>query len=634
MSNDKSDIAHTERLEHVDEVHDQGYSVDAEELPHGYFTSPLFVGTFIACGMNLAASTGGFALVAPVIGSINVAIGPSKSIIWLALVYTVCLAVGLTLVGRLSDLFGRRWFFIGGTLLGMIGAIIGATAKTVPVLIGGETLIGLSACTGYSYAFVIGELVPVKHRFLANAVIFAFSIPTAGFGAAVSTAFILYTKAGWRWVYYLLIILNGVTAVLYALFYYPPTFHMKHGSSSISTWIKNFDFVGLVLYIAGLALFILGLASGGDGLYPWKSPQVISFIVVGFFCLVSLAVYESKVKLSEPLIPVHLFKDRGYVAATISLSLGASVYYSQAIIWPGMAANVYGQDRPMWAGWVATLVGLGITVGEMIGGGLAKPLGRTKWQCIVMFSLGTLFLGLMAVNTIDTPTMAMALVFFASAFIGYNEALVLPICSIRIRDQQEIGTAVGVAGSVRSAISTIASTIYSTVLATRLGQTIPNGVPPALISAGLPAASVPAYLEAIAAGGTAAALAAVDGLTPTIQVAGALAYRVAYLQAYRTIFFVSIGMGVVGIIATCFVPNIDDQMTGGVAATVQSRKDGETLGEKYHHKAVDADMAPARTMYLVRSLDYTLSFLHPRKAALLDNRATSMIRLSQQLQPF
>ena len=79
-----------------------------------------------------------------------------------------------------------------------------------------------------------------------------------------------------------------VTALLYALFYFPPTFHQKHGSDKISSWVKDFDFIGLLLYTAGLVLFILGLSSGGDSLYPWKSAKTISFIVVGFLCLVGL----------------------------------------------------------------------------------------------------------------------------------------------------------------------------------------------------------------------------------------------------------------------------------------------------------------------------------------------------------
>lgn len=195
----------------------------------------------------------------------------------------------------------------------------------------------------------------------------------------------------------------------------------------------------------------------------------------------------------------------------------------------------------------------------------------------------------MAVNKIDTPGTAMALVFVATTFVGYNEALVLPICSIRIKDQQEIGTAVGVAGSARSAISTVASTIYSVVLTVRVGKTIPANVPAAVIGAGLPASSVADYMEAIAAGGSASALAAVKDLTPAVEAAGAMAYRVAYLQAYRTIFYTSIAFGGLAILVSFFIPNIGSQLNNGVAATVQAPQDKETVGDIYHHKTVDVE---------------------------------------------
>ena len=70
------------------------------------------------------ASTGGFAMVAPVLNQINAAVGPSESIIWISLIYTLGLGVGLLVVGTLSDIFGRRWFFVGGTFLGVIGCIV------------------------------------------------------------------------------------------------------------------------------------------------------------------------------------------------------------------------------------------------------------------------------------------------------------------------------------------------------------------------------------------------------------------------------------------------------------------------------------------------------------------------------
>jgi hypothetical protein len=64
----------------------------------------------------------------------------------------------------------------------------------------------------------------------------------------------------------------------------------------------------------------------------------------------------------------------------------------------------------------------------------------------------------MGLTKIDTTGMAMGLVFAATFFVGWNEALVLPICSIVVPDQGEIGRAIGAAGSLRSVISTVAST--------------------------------------------------------------------------------------------------------------------------------------------------------------------------------
>ena len=158
----------------------------------------------------------------------------------------------------------------------------------------------------------------------------------------------------------------------------------------------------------------------------------------------------------------------------------------------------------------------------------------------------------MATNTIYSSSAAIAIVFIACFAVGYNEALSLPICSIAIKDQRDIGTAAGVAGSGRSAISSVASTVYTVVLAAREAKTLSTVVPKKLIAAGLPASSVADYMTAIAEGGTPSALATVKGLTPKIEAAGAVAYRIAYLNAYRTVFYVSIAFGVIAIGVTFF----------------------------------------------------------------------------------
>lgn len=62
----------------------------------------------LATGLGLVSGNGAFGLAAPNMAIINADIGPDANIIWVSLLYTLTLAVSLILVGRLSDLFGRR----------------------------------------------------------------------------------------------------------------------------------------------------------------------------------------------------------------------------------------------------------------------------------------------------------------------------------------------------------------------------------------------------------------------------------------------------------------------------------------------------------------------------------------------
>lgn len=367
-------------------------AADQDELPKGYFWSPFFLGSLAAVCFSLAAAVGGFALVAPILSQVNADIGPDKNIIWVALVYTICLTVGLTLVGRLSDLFGRRWFFVSGTILGLIGCIVCATAQSVNVLIGGEVLVGLSAAAGVSYPFVLGELIPMKYRFAGNSIVYLFQLPTSCFGPAIAYSFILHTSAGWRWCYYYLIIWNGIALLLWILFYHPPTFAMKHGSQRKLDFLKSFDYIGTVLFVAGIVLFLIGLSWGGSA-YPWKSARVVATIVVGGVMLIAFGFWEVFFPGTEPLVPVHLFKNLGWVASTVVLGICGGVFYAFAIIWPSMVSTLYAKPNdPMYTGYVSCIVGLGITVGQVVGGFVAMPLGRVKWQTIITFVLGAVFL--------------------------------------------------------------------------------------------------------------------------------------------------------------------------------------------------------------------------------------------------
>ncbi|KAE9371756.1 fungal trichothecene efflux pump [Stipitochalara longipes BDJ] len=564
----------------VQQVAGEGtFDIDAHDLPKGYFLSPSFIGTMLAVGLAFVGGAGTFSLVAPLLGVINDDIGPDPNYIWIALVITLTLSVGQVLVGRLSDLFGRRWFFILGSALALVGCIVSACATSVPMLIGGSVLVGFASAPQLSYTFVIGEIIPFKHRFHAQIYIYLWVTATTGFGPAIAYALVQHTKHTWRSCYYLMIAINAASTLCWYFCYFPPTFNDKYKHKKTKRQVLiDFDFVGLVLLVGGLLIFLMGISWGGS-LYAWKSAHVIATIVVGFFALVVFVLYETLMPLNEPLIPMHLFKNGPWVATMMVVSLGASVYYAFAIVWPTMVFSLYTSDLT-YGGWLCCVTGCGINAGQLSGGLLARYLGKQRTQIVAGSISMCAFLGACACATPDNKNTVIACMFIGTLSVGFLDSIGLTITGIAIKDQAEIGTAVGVAGSMRTFVSTIAQVVYTVILTNRLEQTIPREVPPALVSAGLPASSVPSFLSAITLG-TPAAFAKVQGLTPSIEAIGVRAYKVASAHAYQTVFYSTIAFSGVCILCALFTPNVDDRMTDKVIVTLHRHHDtDEEIGEK------------------------------------------------------
>jgi MFS family permease len=113
--------------------------------------------------------------------------GPSPYISWVSISRTLALSFSYTIVGRLSDLYGRRWFHIGGNIVSLVGIIMCAVAQNVGTLIGGCTVYGLGEVVQLTFTVALGELVPNKHRPTISSFIFLTNAPFATFGPVIGT---------------------------------------------------------------------------------------------------------------------------------------------------------------------------------------------------------------------------------------------------------------------------------------------------------------------------------------------------------------------------------------------------------------------------------------------------------------
>jgi MFS family permease len=240
-------------------------------------------------------------------------VGPSTASSWVSVGRTLGLTLSYTLIGRLSDIFGRRWFFIGGGVIALIGNIICATSYSMTQLIVGATVYGIGEATQLCFAIAIGELIKNKHRPIVVSLMFGTTAPISTFGPLIgkinpsqpilyliltctlARKFVQHPNLGWRWCFYLAIICNGLSVILFYVFYHPPSFQMLHlEGKTVKQQIKLLDFWGIGFLCSGATLLLLGISWGGSS-YPWMSAGSIAPIVIGGTLLVVFVIYGKEI---------------------------------------------------------------------------------------------------------------------------------------------------------------------------------------------------------------------------------------------------------------------------------------------------------------------------------------------------
>jgi len=517
---------------------------------------------------------------------INKSIGPSKNITWIAIAYTLGLSVGALIVGRLSDVFGRRWFFIGGNILALVGAIISATANHINSIIGGSILGGLAGSVQISFTVAIAELVPNKHRPLWVSGIFLSAFQIACFGPVIAQTLATNTKAGWRWSFYLDIIVSGLSVVLFYFFYHPPTFEMLHKNRSRVEQLKRVDSVGLLLFTGGLAVFLIGL-SWGSGIYPWRSAHVIATVVVGAVALVIFVLYDTFVHPGDPLMPIHLFKSRGYLAMTVTAMVGSCVYYSMNVLWPQQVVYLF-PGTTTHNGWLACIVGSATLVGQIFGGFMCQYIPKTRYILIGSCISLTAFSASMVSLKPEQDTRGIALMFMACFSIGIIETCSLSLAPLACASE-DIGAALGALGSIRSGGASVATAIYSTILSNKLGKYVPKYVTSAALGAGLPQSSLPDLFTNLTAG----TLNLVPGINTRITEAVVAANANAAAQSFKYVWYAVIAFGCLAIIASSLTVDYGEYLTDDVARKMHGKTVGEHKGngehEEVHEKTVDRE---------------------------------------------
>ncbi len=390
---------------------------------------------------------------------------------WVATGYMLASTVVVPIWGKLSDLYGRRPFFLLGMVLFLLGSALSGTSQDMTQLIVYRAIQGLGAGAMMPIVqAIVGDIFPPAERGkwqgMMMAVFGLSSIvgPTAGG--------IITDNWGWRWVFYVNMPI-GAIALLTAGFALPG--HSRHSQHKI-------DYLGSAALLAATVPLLLALSWGGTE-YPWLSPPIVG--LVAFSVVMAVAFWLIEQRASEPIISPGLFSNRIFNVSVIASFLVSAGMFGAIMYLPLFVQGVMGQSAT-GSGAVLTPMMLGFIVSSILGGQVMSRTGRYKLLALGAFLVAAVGMLLLSQMDVDTTN---ATVVRNMAITGLGMGVMMSLFTIVVQNAfpftqlgqvtaslqffRSIGGTIGIA-----LLGTVMSNHFQTAMNANLPEPLKQAVPP------------------------------------------------------------------------------------------------------------------------------------------------------------
>ena len=339
-------------------------------------TAGVLAGTFLA-----AVET---TVVAAAMPTVADQLGGLSYYSWVFSAYLLTSTVSIPLWGKLSDLYGRRRFYLWCIGLFLVGSALSGAAQTMPQLILFRALQGFGAGgllpLGMS---VLGDLYTLEERGrmqgLLSGVWGVASIVGPLTGGYVTELF------SWRWVFYLNIPFGIAAAVAVGSALRDRTTGER----------RPIDYAGAALVMTSVTLLVLAMSGsgldGGAAGAPWVVP---AYGGAGGFALLLVRVER---RAAEPMVPLDLLSDRMVAALAgtgllVGVAMFSAIAYVPLFVQEGLGGSAVEAGRaltPLILGWVV----MSMITGRVVLRIGYRPMVLTGLTCVTLGFLGLTRIG-------------------------------------------------------------------------------------------------------------------------------------------------------------------------------------------------------------------------------------------------
>ena len=440
------------------------------DAPAPFTLSPQSRRIFIGLLLGMLVASVSQTIVGPAMPRIVAELGGMDHYSWVATAAMLVSAISVPIVGKLSDLYGRRPFYLGGLAIFMLGSILAGSALSFWWLVAARAIqgLGMGIIMPLSQT-IIGDIIPPRQRGKYQGYMGVVFGLTSVAGPLVGG--VITDSLGWRWLFYITIPIGLVALFVIARFLDLPHERRK---AVIDVW-------GIVTMSVGVTATLLALSWGGIT-YPWGSPVIIGLLVGGVLLLIAFVLIELRVP--EPVVPLQLFKTSIFTFANLGAFGMSMVMFGSIIYVPIYAQGVLGVNAAT-SGLITLPLMLGLVLVGLVAGIMITRTGRYKELMLVgavLLGVGALLLTrLSATSSVWDVTIGVGLIGVGLGALSQQYTLVVQNAVSR----RDLGVATAALQFFRNVGATVGTAVFGTVLSSGLDDAIFRHLPPEL-AASLP----------------------------------------------------------------------------------------------------------------------------------------------------
>ena len=441
--------------------------VKNESMPQKIMTRQQRTVTLIGALLSMFMSSLNQTVIGTAMPRIIIELGGFAHYTWVATGFLITSTITVPIVGKLSDMYGRKRFYLIGQGIFIIGSLLSGFSQTITQLILFRAFQGIGAGMMMANTVaIVADLFPPaergKYSGMMTGIMGLSSIIGPTLGGFITDAL------SWHWVFWVNIPI-GVSIVILIFFFFPD---IKPENIK-----RRVDFAGVATFILALVPAMLALSWGGVE-QPWGSAPILGLLAFSLMMGILFLIIETRTE--EPLIPLSLYKNKIFRISQIIIFLMGMGMFGSLIFIPLFFQGVLGASATISGSFMTPMM-LGLVVGSFTSGQFLSRAGG-HYRIQGMIGLGAMAVGMGLISRMTTQTgfsMAVTNIIFTGVGIG----IIMPCYTIAVQNSVPyhlLGIATSLMVFARSIGGTLGLAVLGAVMNNRFSHYFSYHLPPAI----------------------------------------------------------------------------------------------------------------------------------------------------------